>query len=100
MAFSLTQVNVKVCHTIEDAIREAVDHNADGSLEAERDYNKYRAAKIHDVLVKGYSTPYYWYTGEVPSTGLRRRVDGQHSARVFIDLTPEEQSHVIMPIYI
>ena len=85
---------------MEEVIREASDLKVYGKTDSERDFRPYRAAKIREVLVQGYTTPFNWFTGEVPSTGLKRRVDGQHSSEVFLTLTPEEQEQVVMPIYI
>ena len=101
MAFRLVSAETKRCDRIEQVIQEAEEINHHGSIgEGEREDKAYREANIRQAIMEGVTRPFEWFTGEVKSTGLIRRVNGQHSTHVFLNFSEDERKTVPMPVYL
>lgn len=98
MGWRLRKVTVHTLKTSEAVRAMAGKLKAFGGTESERDDKASRMARIKAKILAGEMTPFMWRTGEVVSTGMVRRVDGQHSSQVFLDLEPQEWSAVAFPI--
>jgi hypothetical protein len=103
MGFKIASSEVKVCHTMQEAVREALALNAYGQLANERPLKPRHQLRIESAIAQGYALIMDWAIGRVPSLDLTRRVNGDHSSHAVIALgerSAEEQAQVPMPIYI
>ncbi len=99
MAFRLSKVDTKTLKTADEVRELALKLKAYGGTESEREDKAMRKAHIRDKILLREATPFRWAIGKVKS-GLIRRVNGQHSSDVFLELTPEDWKAVAFPVVV
>jgi len=100
MGFHLTKAEIHKLMTMDEVLAEARLLDSYGAYEGEREERERRETNIRERILSGEMTPFRWCVGYVPSIGLRRRVNGQHSSHVFLKLTEEEYKMVHFPVFI
>lgn len=100
MSFRQSKVEVRTLTTMEEVLAEAKQLESYGGSESEREERERRETQIKERILAGDMTPFRWAVGHVPSLHLRRRVNGQHSSKVFLRMTEEEYKMVRFPVYI
>lgn len=85
----------------QDSVRAAASRlNSYGGTESEREDKAKRKQKIKKKITGGEMLPFRWAVGEVIQNGLKRRVNGQHSSEVFLELDAEDWIKVRFPVVV
>jgi hypothetical protein len=100
MSWHLDKVEVRSLMTMDEVMAEASQLESFGGSDSEREERERRERQIKERILSGDMTPFRWAVGHVPSLKLRRRVNGQHSSKVFLALTKEEYQMVHFPVVI
>ena len=99
MSFRLVhKPEVRELTTRKDVEELAKQIDSYGGTESEREEKARREAQIKDKILQGEMKPFDWAVGYVPG-GVRHRVNGQHSCKVFLALNDEEWTQVRFPVY-
>lgn len=98
MGIRVTKVEVITLRTSEQAREVAQRLKGLGGTESEREDKPKRIARIKGKILGNEVRPFEWAVGHVISSGLRRRVNGQHSSEAVLGLTPEEWKQVRFPL--
>jgi hypothetical protein len=101
MGFRLKKAQTLALKTRDEVIELAAKLKGYGGTECERQEKEGRKEKIRAKIFGGEMRPFTWAIGEVvggPHKGLIRRVDGQHSSEVFLEMTTEDWSRVPFPV--
>jgi hypothetical protein len=99
MAFHKRTGDFKVLETKEQVIALATEFATRGGTPGERPLNPSRLNDIRQKLFSHEDIAFNWALGEVPSLQQRKRVDGQHSAHVFLTMTAEDWQMVEFPLF-
>jgi hypothetical protein len=99
MGFSLKKATMLTLRTKDEVLKEAQRLKGFGGTECEREEKEKRKEKIKSKILSGDMRPFTWAVGEVRG-GPTRRVDGQHSSEVFLELTEEEWRQVRLPVIV
>ncbi len=100
MGFRLAKVQALHLKNADEVRKQATLLKGFGGTESERDDKVARKRKIKDKILGSEATPFRWAIGTVKETGLKRRVNGQHSSEVFLEMTPEEWRRVVFPVVV
>jgi hypothetical protein len=100
MAFTPTSVDVFTYDNKEQVLAKATELQNIGGFECERDLKVIREAFLKGKILNQEMLVFQWAVGHVASDGSDRRVNGQHSSQVFLDLTDDEWEHIKFPIWI
>lgn len=100
MAFRLKSADVQTLHRRDQLTDLAGKLKAMGGTESEREERDRIKARIKEKVLSHGTTTFRWCFGNVLSSGLQRRVNGQHSSEVFLELTAEEWRQVRFPIVV
>src|SRR5262245_35442812 len=98
MGFRLVRVEVITLQNPEEARKAADKLRGYGGTDCEREDKAVRKGKIRDKLFHDELLSFDWRVGKVLPAGPERRVDGQHSSEVFLELTPEDWQRVRFPL--
>jgi hypothetical protein len=98
MSFQL-QTTEKLTLNTPEEVRTLAQKLADlGGTESEREDKLLRKMRIRAKIFGAEMTPFRWCVGTIASSQLTRRVNGQHSSEVFLELTTEEWQQVRFPV--
>jgi hypothetical protein len=100
MAFTYTHADIFLLTTPDEVRKKSSELQALGGTESEREERARRKAHIKEKILRGEMIPFRWSLGHVAVDGSVRRVNGQHSSEVFLELTPEEWADVTFPIVV
>jgi hypothetical protein len=98
--FTLTSTRVLELHTPEEVIAKANEVKNMGGIEGERLIRISRELFIKAKILAQITRPFNWSVGYVPSLNLYRRVNGQTSTGVFLQLTADEWKMVRFPVVV
>src|SRR6476646_10858419 len=102
MSFTRATHQAYECHRKEDVLALAEQMQAAGSTDHERAYaeGKQHVIELKARLLNGLALSFHWCIAVCAAMSLRRRVDGQHSSKIFLGLTDAEWEQVTFPILI
>lgn len=102
MGFRLKETRMLTLRTSDEVRECAAQLKGYGGTESEREDKAIRKLRIKNKILSEEVTPFRWCIGIVtdPDGPLRRRVNGQHSSEVFLELAPEEWASVRFPVVV
>jgi hypothetical protein len=100
VGFTLEQTTVHVCDTKEKILSLANMVDNMGGSGGERAEKEAREAWLKAKAMSGESIRYVWDIARVGDETDGKRVNGQHTSRVFLSLTDEEWTRVPLPVTI
>lgn len=100
MAFRLKKTEVLTLKGQEEVRRVAMKLKGFGGTESEREDKDRRKRKIREKVINREATTFRWCVAHVLENGLRRRVNGQHSSEVFLELAHDEWPEVLFPVVV
>lgn len=102
MGFHILTSETITCQTRNEILDLALQLKDLGGIEGERTFSSERMARIKDAVLGGETLPFDWAIAllETPTTHDKKRVNGQHSGTMFLELTDEEWDQVTFPLYI
>lgn len=69
-----------------------------GGVECEREEKERRELRLKSIILHGIHLPFQWCVGRISADDVARRVNGQHSSEVFLNLTDEDWEQVRFPV--
>jgi hypothetical protein len=102
MRFKPTSDETFVLGTKEDVLRKAHELDTLGGSDCERDIRETREAFIKGKIVRNERLVFEWAVGHVRGDvrAVPRRVNGQHSSHVFLEMTDADWLQVEFPVWI
>ena len=96
------KIRTHICRTPEEVLNIVAELDRCGSAEFEREFyeDKKHVRELKAALLSGLMLTFQWCLALVTATGIWRRVNGQHSSRIFRELSEEEWQQIQFPVVI